>query len=58
VLIVQGRQDVLGESTPREIHRVLPQSRVEFIERCGHFPWIEQPRALCRIVTNFLDGVE
>jgi proline iminopeptidase len=41
VIIIQGRQDPIGESTVYEIIEILPQSRVNFIEKCGHFPWLE-----------------
>lgn len=41
VHIIQGRQDPIGESTVYEIKEFLPQSQVTFIEKCGHFPWLE-----------------
>jgi len=41
VHIIQGRQDPIGESTVYEIKELLPQSQVTFIEKCGHFPWLE-----------------
>ena len=54
VLIVQGREDVVGESTARRINQTLSNSRLEFIEECGHFPWVEQPRQFFAIVERFL----
>jgi proline iminopeptidase len=42
VHIIQGRQDPMGEATVFEIRDLLPQSKVHFIEKCGHFPWLEQ----------------
>ena len=54
VLIVQGREDVVGESTARRINQTLSNSRLEFIEECGHFPWVEQPRQFFAIVDSFL----
>lgn len=41
VYIIQGRQDPIGESTVYEIKELLPQAQVNFIEKCGHFPWLE-----------------
>ena len=41
VHIIQGRQDPIGESTVYEIKDLLPQSQIHFIEKCGHFPWLE-----------------
>jgi len=43
VSIIQGRQDPIGESTVYEIQELMPQSKVYFIEQCGHLPWLENP---------------
>lgn len=42
VNLIQGRQDPIGESTAYEIKTLMPQTRIHFIEKCGHFPWREQ----------------
>lgn len=42
-IIIQGRQDPVGESTVYEILKLLPQAQINFIEQCGHFPWLEKP---------------
>jgi proline iminopeptidase len=57
VLIIQGRQDPLGDSTAHEIRASLKQASLQFIEKCGHFPWIEQPQAFFRDVGAFLNGL-
>ena len=44
VLLVQGRQDLAGESNIIETHQQIKQSTLEFIERCGHIPWEEKPK--------------
>jgi len=43
VYIIQGRQDPIGESTVNEIKDLMPQSKIYFIEKCGHLPWLENP---------------
>lgn len=48
---------VLGHSTAHEIRAGLPQASLQFIERCGHFPWIEQPQPFLRGVETFLSGL-
>jgi proline iminopeptidase len=53
-LIVQGRQDPVGESTAYEIHLTLRGSFLKFIDQCGHFPWVEQPDKFYPIVSEFL----
>lgn len=42
VCLIQGRQDPVGESTAYEIKNHLPQTSLHFIEKCGHFPWLEK----------------
>lgn len=54
VLIVQGRQDPLGESTALQIQNTFPHSTLQFIEECGHIPIIEQPDAFFGTVEQFL----
>jgi proline iminopeptidase len=41
VQIIQGRQDPVDEATIEEIRKLLPQSKVYIIEKCGHMPWLE-----------------
>lgn len=45
VCLIQGRQDPIGESTAYEIRGILPQTESHFIERSGHFPWLEGEKA-------------
>jgi proline iminopeptidase len=54
VLIIQGRQDPLGDAPAEEIHALLSGSVVRYINQCGHFPWIEQPEKFKGIVADFL----
>ncbi|NVM66746.1 proline iminopeptidase [Mucilaginibacter sp. SG538B] len=41
VYVIQGRQDPVGESTAYETRRIMPQTQIFFIEKCGHLPWLE-----------------
>jgi proline iminopeptidase len=41
VSIIQGWQDPIGVATVCEIKKLLPQSEINFIKQCGHFPWRE-----------------
>ena len=40
--LITGRQDPVGESVVYEAKTVFPQLNYTFIERCGHFPWLER----------------
>jgi len=42
-LILQGRQDILGESTAYEIHAALPNSEMILLNECSHYLWLDQP---------------
>ena len=53
VLIVQGHQDPVGDKTAEDIHSAIKSSELKYINQAGHFPWIEQPDAFRRILTEF-----
>ena len=52
VLVIHGRQDPL--ETADEVHATFPGSRLELLDNAGHFPWLEQPDAFYRVLTDFL----
>jgi len=54
VLIIAGRQDPLDPAVQYEIHLALKNSTLTLIDRCGHFPWIEQPDKFYPAVRHFL----
>ena len=49
-LFVHGVDDPLPARASINTAKLLPQSRVARITRCGHFPWLEQPGTLERMV--------
>jgi len=55
VLIIIGRQDIVGETTAYKTNKSIPSSQLMFIEECGHFPWIEQPEIFYSAVREFLN---
>ncbi len=54
VLIVQGHQDPVGDKTAEDIHALLANSALSYINKSGHFPWIEQPEEFRRALAAFL----
>jgi proline iminopeptidase len=54
VLLLQGRQDLAGEANICEAHSLIKDSRLAFIDKCGHMPWLEQPEQTWRTVNDFL----
>jgi len=55
-LVIWGKNDPVLPSKDAQIaRRVLPAPRIEVLERCGHFPHIEQSEAFCTLVLEFLN---
>ena len=54
VLIIQGHQDPIGDKTAEDIHELIPGSTLAYINKPGHFPWLEQPEEFNRLVVEFL----
>lgn len=59
VVIPWGRQDAV---TPPEVaeqfHSLLPDSRLVWIDECGHAPQIEKPDAVADAVHDFIADIE
>ena len=55
VLVVQGRQDALGDLNAHQVAELFPDSRLEFVEESAHLMWIDQPGRYFDIVSGFLD---
>lgn len=43
VRIIQGRQDFLTDGNQEIMNLKLKDSKIYFIEKSGHFPWVEKP---------------
>jgi proline iminopeptidase len=54
-LIVHGKQDPLPAWCSERIHEHIPGSELHLIDRCGHFPYIEQPDTLAAIFRRFMN---
>jgi len=53
-LILQGRQDPMPESVALENQKLLKGSRLVWLDKCGHWAWIEQPAAVEKALFEFL----
>jgi proline iminopeptidase len=58
VLILQGHQDPMPESVAEQTHAIIQGSQLAFLNRCGHFPWLEQPSAFYEQVRSFLEAAQ
>jgi len=53
-LILGGRQDILGEQVPISIHQTIAHSRLELIDECSHYPWLDSPERYFELIRGFL----
>jgi proline iminopeptidase len=53
-LFVHGELDPVPVRASAKTAALIPGARVETIPECGHFPWLERPGELRRIVERFL----
>lgn len=53
-LIIHGDTDPIPLDTAEHINKAIPHSRLSVIERCGHFPYVEQPEVFFKIIDEFL----
>jgi pimeloyl-ACP methyl ester carboxylesterase len=54
-LVIGGRYDVIcGERWAREIHDLVPESRLLILEESGHLGHVEEPERFAAAVTDFV----
>ena len=56
VLVLHGRQDPVGELIPFVVSQTYPNSKLVFIERSGHLPWLEQPEVFTEAIISYLNN--
>lgn len=58
VCLIWGREDrITPPDVAVEFHKLLPNSELNWIEKCGHAPMMEQPEQFNQHVYKFLDRV-
>ncbi len=56
-LLIWGLNDTITPPhVAHEFHKLLPNSTLKFIDRCGHAPMMEHPEKFNRIVNEFLEA--
>lgn len=55
VLALAGDRDQRYSQAARRIAREVPDGRAEIVEHAGHAPQLQQPGAVGRVLTDFLD---
>ncbi len=57
VLIIQGKQDIIGPDIAEKAHQVFRDSEVVYIDKCAHYGWLEQPEAYFGNIKKFLNSL-
>lgn len=58
-LLAWGRNDVVTPpEVAEEFHSLLPNSRLVWLESCGHAPQIERPNELAAAITGYLEVLD
>jgi pimeloyl-ACP methyl ester carboxylesterase len=58
-LLIWGNQDtVTPPFVAEEFHKLIPNSELKFIDKCGHAPMMEQPVAFNIILEEFLTKIK
>lgn len=54
VLIVQGKQDIIKTETAEIAHKVLQNSKIVYLDNCGHYGWLDAEEEYFTALFNFL----
>jgi pimeloyl-ACP methyl ester carboxylesterase len=58
-LVVWGERDpIIPVRHGREAHVAMPGSRLEILPEAGHFPQLDEPYPLAKILSSFMDSTE
>jgi proline iminopeptidase len=58
VLIIQGRQDIVGSGTAYKTHLTLKNSELVFLNECCHYGWLEQEKQYIDEIENFIMSIQ
>jgi pimeloyl-ACP methyl ester carboxylesterase len=57
-LFIHGEGDPMPMKATTESAALIPGAKVKVIAHAGHFPWLEQPGVVRRLVKDFLASLE
>lgn len=58
VLIIQGKNDIIREDLAYTADSVFSNSKLVFLDSCGHYGWLDQPDEYFSTIFRFLEKVE
>ncbi len=54
VLILHGDYDPVPVSIAKKADAIFPNSKLQIMENCGHYGWLDRPDIYLKEVKNFL----
>lgn len=54
VLIIQGKDDLLDVSLAKKANKILPNSQLALLDRCGHYGWLDRPDVYFQLINEFI----
>ena len=57
VLIIQGKQDIVGKDLAEKAHKVLRNSKLVFLNKCVHYGWLDRPDEYFKEINKFLQSI-
>ena len=59
LLLIWGERDsIIPVAHGRAAHERMPTSRLEVLERSGHFPMLDEPECFLEVLLDFIAGTE
>jgi proline iminopeptidase len=58
VLIIQGRQDIIEQTTSQKANKILKNSNLVILDHCVHYGWLDNREAYLSEVEKFISGKE
>ena len=57
-LIIHGNEDIVPVWTATKIKNAIPNAQIVYIEKCGHFPYVEQQAQVIIEIKKFIDKLQ
>ena len=57
VLILQGENDIIDVKIAEKAHRLMKNSTLVMLPKCGHYGWLDQPELYFRSIGEYLKKV-
>ena len=58
VLIIQGKEDLIDKQTAETAVKVLQNSTLVILEKCGHYGWLDQPELYFKSIDEYLKRIK